>query len=83
MPECALPTFSDAITNGGNGNAGMVQVEGCPVEDIFVQTQLKELNVSWEEPTFVPNGKDGPEIVRIERNLKPGQVMAIFNKNFL
>ena len=56
--------------NGGNG----IGIEGCPIEDIFVQTQMKEVNVSWEEPKFIDETNGQIQIVKIEQNLKPGQV---------
>lgn len=43
----------------------------CP-GDLYVVTPLKEVNVTWQEPTF----SDDVMIDRVEHNLKPGQVFT-------
>jgi len=55
----------------------LVEVEGCPMEPINVQTPLKELNISWKEPKFYETSSR-VQIAKIEQNLKPGQVKIIF-----
>ena len=63
---------------------GQISVEGCPMEDLIVQTPLKEVNVSWPEPRFMEANNNGrhPVIARVEQNLKPGQVMKGIRKMF-
>lgn len=63
---------SSAGKNGEIAGPAFV-VEGCPLEDIFVQTRQKEINVSWEEPAFLAIGGH-QQIACVEQNLKPGQV---------
>uniref|UniRef100_A0A914MRZ1 Uncharacterized protein n=1 Tax=Meloidogyne incognita TaxID=6306 RepID=A0A914MRZ1_MELIC len=53
----------------------LVEVEGCPMEPINVQTPLKELNISWKEPKFYETSSR-VQIAKIEQNLKPGQVFT-------
>uniref|UniRef100_A0A183C3F6 EGF-like domain-containing protein n=1 Tax=Globodera pallida TaxID=36090 RepID=A0A183C3F6_GLOPA len=60
---------------GENGQPPMVEVEGCP-GDIFVETREKETNISWQEPNFFST-RLSMEIVRVEQNLKPGQVFTL------
>lgn len=45
--------------------------ESCPKE-IFITTPLKEVNITWREPTFIDNGR----IDKVEHNLRPGQVIT-------
>jgi len=54
----------------------LVEVEGCPMEPINVQTPLKELNISWKEPKFYETSSR-VQIAKIEQNLKPGQVKTL------
>ncbi|KAL3108453.1 hypothetical protein niasHT_015375 [Heterodera trifolii] len=58
----------------GEHGPPMVEVEGCP-EDLFVETREKETNISWQEPNFVST-RPSVEIVRVEQNVKPGQVFT-------
>ena len=49
----------------------MPHADFCP-GDLYVVTPLKEVNVTWQEPTF----SDDVIIDRVEHNLKPGQVFT-------
>lgn len=46
-------------------------MESCP-GDVFVVTPLKEINVTWPEPVFASVNP----LVKVEQNLKPGQVFT-------
>jgi hypothetical protein len=64
-----------SINNNLNNNEELIEIEGCPIEPINIQTSLKELNISWKEPKFYEiNPKI--QIAKIEQNLKPGQVFT-------
>ncbi|CAI5447536.1 unnamed protein product [Caenorhabditis angaria] len=46
-------------------------VEDCPA-DMIISTQSRETNVTWEEPLFIGVN----EIIKIEKNLKQGQMLT-------
>uniref|UniRef100_A0A8R1HK39 Sushi, von Willebrand factor type A, EGF and pentraxin domain-containing protein 1 n=1 Tax=Caenorhabditis japonica TaxID=281687 RepID=A0A8R1HK39_CAEJA len=48
-----------------------IQVEDCP-SDMVVSSMDRETNVTWQEPVFI--GKN--EIVKVEKNLKQGQMFT-------
>uniref|UniRef100_A0A915IUL4 Sushi, von Willebrand factor type A, EGF and pentraxin domain-containing protein 1 n=1 Tax=Romanomermis culicivorax TaxID=13658 RepID=A0A915IUL4_ROMCU len=49
------------------------QAKSCP-QDIYVESERKEVNVSWSEPIFVDD-RETP-LAKIEYNLKTGQVFT-------
>uniref|UniRef100_A0A0N4ZHL7 Delta-like protein n=1 Tax=Parastrongyloides trichosuri TaxID=131310 RepID=A0A0N4ZHL7_PARTI len=54
-------------------NEPEIVVKYCP-DDILISTNLRQSNVSWKEPVFETT--TGAKIIRIERNLRPGQVFT-------
>ncbi|CAD6196232.1 unnamed protein product [Caenorhabditis auriculariae] len=52
-------------------HSDVIRVEDCPAE-IMMTSHQRETNISWQEPTFVGLNP----IVRVEKNLKQGQLFT-------
>ncbi|PAV81132.1 hypothetical protein WR25_22379 isoform C [Diploscapter pachys] len=50
---------------------GVIRVEDCPTDQLLV-SHKREMNVSWPEPTFI----GVHPIVRVEKNMKQGQIVT-------
>uniref|UniRef100_A0A915DPR4 HYR domain-containing protein n=1 Tax=Ditylenchus dipsaci TaxID=166011 RepID=A0A915DPR4_9BILA len=69
------PTAASHILNSFPSKiSSAVKVNSCP-NDIFIVTPLKEVNVSWAEPTFSSSDPMG-SIRKSEQSLKSGQVFT-------